>query len=567
MSKINVRAFVSEGMQKVKLYWKEPPKGYYVNYHEILNFCLGQGGNSFISVLIYWTGLGMNIPMMLSYFKVSTGFIFIAGLIGSVLALVRAPILSMIIDNSNSKRGKFKPFLIWTALATVLSYVFIPFIPEAWTVQNLFSFDIPAMPFFGVAASHIDVTVGVLVMFILVQVGTFFNTWLAQCLTGVEQTITPVAQERANINMVRGIIANIPGSVVNILIPALAAAFFATGSVTGMNNIMVYRIFFPICGIGGLILIFFIYLGTEERTVVHKEYVAKVHFRDGAKELTCNKYFWIINIFNIALGIRGNINMYLWICTYGIGGSAGDTALALCNMFLNNALVPGMLLAPFLIKRFGKRNVMIFSTVGFTAMAFLQLVTIRSPYLMLVGIFFQNLLGGIGGFANLMVSDVLDYQQWKSGHRLEGFWQNYSAIIGTVVGFFTSALMPLFMSFGGVGFGDSIDVALKDPTIMQNTFRSVTWLGIIGALICMVPMLFYDLTEAKHANYIRALKIRAAVKNYQNGELGEEELQELKTIADEATEKEDAFILDELKQHDCIKKILSFENSESVNMK
>ena len=29
----------------------------------------------------------------------------------------------------------------------------------------------------------------------------------------------------------------------------------------------------------------------------------------------------------------------------------------------------------------------------------------------------------------------------------------------TLFGFFTSALMPIFMSFGGVGFGDNIDIA------------------------------------------------------------------------------------------------------------
>lgn len=99
-----------EGLNRLKLHWKTPPDGYFVNYREFLNLALGSGSLSFLSVIISWTTIAINIPMMISYFKVSTGFIFVAGIIASVLGLIRAPILSMLIDNSNYKKGKFKPF-------------------------------------------------------------------------------------------------------------------------------------------------------------------------------------------------------------------------------------------------------------------------------------------------------------------------------------------------------------------------------------------------------------------------------------------------------------------------
>ena len=96
-----------EGLIRLKLHWKTPPDGYFVNYREFLNLALGSGSLSFLSVIISWTTIAINIPMMISYFKVSTGFIFVAGIIASVLGLIRAPILSMLIDNSNYKKGKF----------------------------------------------------------------------------------------------------------------------------------------------------------------------------------------------------------------------------------------------------------------------------------------------------------------------------------------------------------------------------------------------------------------------------------------------------------------------------
>ena len=63
---------------------------------------------------------------------------------------------------------------------------------------------------------------------------------------------------------------------------------------------------------------------------------------------------------------------------------------------------------------------------------------------------------------------------------------------------------------------------------MQATFRSVTWLGIIASVICVIPVLFYDLSEKKHADYIRALKIRAAVRNYKDHTMGGGRYQEYK---------------------------------------
>lgn len=545
---------IKTGVSTLKKHWKTPPDGYYVNYKEFLNMALGSGSISWLSVIVSWTTISINIPMMISYFKVSTGFIFIAGIVASIFGLVRAPILSMMIDNSNSKKGKFKPFLPWTSILTVLCFTFIPFIPEAWVGNILFAFDIPSIPVFAVAASHIEVSLASLIMFMLIQIGAFFYTLLTQCLVGIEQTISPVSQERANIGAFKGLISNIPSSIVNIVIPLVAGIAFAS-SENPMNNIELYRFAFPICGIGGIVFVFFAYFGTEERTVVHKEFVAKVKFSEGAKQLFTNKYFWIITIFNIVVGIRGNINMYLWICNYAIGGQSGAFALTVCNMVLNNALVPGMLLGPWMIKKLGKRNVMLISTAGFTVMAFMQLFTLKSPYLMLVAIFFQNLFNGLSYVATIMVPDVLDYQQWKTGKRLEGFWQNCNAFVMTFCGLFTSALMPLFMSFGGVGFGDNIDTALKNPDIMYGTFKSVTWLGIISSVICIIPIIFYDLSEKKHADYIRALKIRAVVQNYENNELSEDDVASLKEIIDFANENNNQFVLDELDKHLEIKSI------------
>ena len=176
--KTGIKEKISTGVANLKKHWKTPPEGYYVNYKEFLNLALGSGSLSFLSVIISWTTIAINIPMMISYFKVSTGFIFVAGIVASIFGLVRAPILSMMIDNSNSKRGKFKPFLLWSSILTAVSFTFIPFIPQGWVENILFSFNIPAIPVFAVAASHIEVSLASLLMFMLIQIG---KSRLYQC--------------------------------------------------------------------------------------------------------------------------------------------------------------------------------------------------------------------------------------------------------------------------------------------------------------------------------------------------------------------------------------------------
>lgn len=43
---------VSDGLFKLKTYWKKPPRGYYLSYKEFLNLSLGFGISSFLSVMI-----------------------------------------------------------------------------------------------------------------------------------------------------------------------------------------------------------------------------------------------------------------------------------------------------------------------------------------------------------------------------------------------------------------------------------------------------------------------------------------------------------------------------------
>lgn len=557
--KESLKTKIVNGIGKFKSHWNKPPEGYQVSYKEFAAFAAGCGSPNLLGVLTQYTAIATSVHLMISYFKMSTGMAWILTIFASVIAIVRSPILSMMIDNSNGKSGKFKPFLLWSAIGTAISYSFVPYIPSAWMNIHLFSIPLPAIPVMGVyEASTIDFNLGILLAFIFIQIGQFFITLLNQSISGIEQTISTVAQERANIGSLKGLVSGLPSSIVNIILPILAGTLFAKQG--GWNAVNMYRIIFPICGVLGVLMVLLLVKGVEERTVVKQEYVAKVRFAEGMRLLSKSKYFWIITIFNAFNAIRNLANITTWITQYSFVSDTAKTVVGLyCSTILMNAIAVALLVGPFLIKKLGKRNVMLIACVGYVIMISLQVIFHKSPVLILVVSFFEQFFGGFYFVTGIMTSDIMDEIQMKTGKRLEGFWQNYMAIVTTVIGVFTGMLTPLFLSFGGVGFSDDISLALQSAELRNNIFFYQSLLALIGAIVVAIPFFFYDLTEKKHANIVRVLRIRAAVDNFNDGKLQDEDVKYLKEIVAFAQETKEPMVTEEISKHGCINLILETE--------
>ena len=557
--KESLKTKIVNGIGKFKSHWNKPPEGYQVSYKEFAAFAAGCGSPNLLGVLTQYTAIATSVHLMISYFKMSTGMAWILTIFASVIAIVRSPILSMMIDNSNGKSGKFKPFLLWSAIGTAISFSFVPYIPSAWMNIHLFSIPLPAIPVMGVyEASTIDFNLGILLAFIFIQIGQFFITLLNQSISGIEQTISTVAQERANIGSLKGLVSGLPSSIVNIILPILAGTLFAKQG--GWNAVNMYRIIFPICGVLGVLMVLLLVKGVEERTVVKQEYVAKVRFTEGMRLLSKSKYFWIITIFNAFNAIRNLANITTWITQYSFVSDTAKTVVGLyCSTILMNAIAVALLVGPFLIKKLGKRNVMLIACVGYVIMISLQVIFHKSPVLILVVSFFEQFFGGFYFVTGIMTSDIMDEIQMKTGKRLEGFWQNYMAIVTTVIGVFTGMLTPLFLSFGGVGFADDISLALQSAELRNNIFFYQSLLALIGAIVVAIPFFFYDLTEKKHANIVRVLRIRAAVDNFNDGKLQDEDVKYLKEIVAFAQETKEPMLTEEISKHGCINLILETE--------
>lgn len=306
------------------------------------------------------------------------------------------------------------------------------------------------MPWIGLPeSSNIIFTPAIITLWVLIILGTTASTFVSQAVADIEQTITPISQERSTIASLRGIICNIPGSIANAL-PGVLLMFgvfkMDTIGKSTVSPLITQQIIFPICSICAIALVFFVVRGTQERVIVTNAVKGEVSFLQGVKALSTNKYFWIIVIYQLIITIRANINIVDFIRQYSYPGNPALTGFIeiLGKTVSMTAFVVGMVVGPIVMKKFGKRKVMITANVGFVIFALLQLATYKIPIIVVFCTFFQNIFVGFDFITGIMTSDALDYEQYRHGKRVEGFWQNFIAMITTLAGIFI-AIVPLFI--------------------------------------------------------------------------------------------------------------------------
>ncbi|MDE5996073.1 MAG: MFS transporter, partial [Eubacterium sp.] len=128
------------------------------------------------------------------------------------------------------------------------------------------------------------------------------------------------------------------------------------------------------------------------------------------------------------------------------------------------------------------------------------------------------MLGGDAGVTTSMQSDIYDYQQWKTGTRLEGFITQFGGMITTGAGMITSLILPYF--YEHYGLVDDYTV-LYDEAVRTPIFNILIITTIISCVLSVIPMFFYNLKEKDHKKIIDELKERAEKENISDDEYTE----------------------------------------------
>ena len=203
--------------------------------------------------------------------------------------------------------------------------------------------------------------------------------------------------------------------------------------------------------------------------------------------------------------LKGYLNYYY--CVYNWGSLGYMTALNLINLV---GMVVGALIFTFLSQHIGKKNCMFL---------FAGLMTISSLVLYFAG--YHNAIvlfatssvstvcvGAVMVCVNAMMMDTIEYGEWKTGQRNE-------AMITSTRCFVTKCVMAVagIAVAAVIGLTGYIPQETVQPVNVLNSFHFVYTLVSAGIIIlAVVPMLFYKLTEKRHAEIMEELAARKASK-------------------------------------------------------
>lgn len=483
----------------MKANWHSSTKeGEFLGYKEILSYSFASSGVGGIGSIVLLTSLNFSTILIGSIYKISPFIIYLMASVLTFINIVKTPIISYIMDNTSGKKGKFKPYLIWMGIPTIVLVCLIPFVPLSWV-------DVPAFTIFSEPLSRAGLVIFILQVLISI-------TWppLSLAITGLGQTITPNTLERAKVFSIQPIISGLLSSIITIAFPLLSILTIQ-GHDTGQESILSYRVFFPIFVLTSFLFSLLAYFNVEERIVVEKNYKPKVKFWHGVKSLGSNKYFWILTVSAIFGAIRIAGNLIYWIPVYSF---ESDLATSIIIFFAGIVMVPGMVLTGVMVKKFGKRNLMIgngiVATLSYIPMIFFP----NHPILLISMIYLQNISGGFAVCAAILPADALDWQQLKTGERLESFWGLFHQLILGIVWLGSGLLGPAVLELSGYNLGDNLGAEiLKINHIRYAVFRNLSIVAGIASFLSTLPFFFWDLSEEKHKEIIRQLEKIAKEKN------------------------------------------------------
>ncbi len=501
----NLKSKISEGVSLAKRYWNTPAEGNYVSYKEAATIGVAGFGVHWASILSSTIGLSAANFLVGASIGLQPLDLSIMSIIANIIGIPTAIFRGWFLDNHKLPGGKFIPIITRTALPLVLLPAIMVWLPfERW--------------------EYITKAIVVLLFFIVIS---FFSCLYGEGWGFFQQAVTPNTQERAKVMSIFQIIYSLAPTITNLVIPTIAAYTF------GLNNIWTYRIIYPGFTVVGLVILLVFFPKCKERIVMPKRRTEYISIIDSVREVAKNKYFWIINSAGWIGFLEGAYGAILgWQFVYGNGGN-DQKYYGIAQTLISNAALWSMIVTPILIKKMGKRNLLIAHNILNIVLLALLLPTFKNIFLVCV-IFYINTF--VNTFANIYMqninADMRDYHQWKTGVRVDGLFGPLG-LIGTILGFGTGLVVPAIYEY--MGLKDDYDV-LYDDTLRNNLFQVLIICSIIGAAVNLIPYLFYDLTEAKHRGYVNVLKIRAMFEDYGNGELDEQELIEAMGIIKAARE-------------------------------
>ena len=547
-----IRKFVSDA----RVYWNHPMPGRYMPFKEITAYSVGGIGMYFLIYCIQQLTLSTTNLIIGNAIGIEPNFMYLLYAISIIISFPATAIRANIIDNARSKQGKYRPYMLYMAFPTAAIVIGMVMVPYEKIESQIIK--------------------GIIVL--LFNIGIqFFYMFFYEAYENLIMVLSPDTQERADVLTIKSVVYSLAPSIATAVLPLVASWVTEDGSITDMN---VYRVLYPPFAVIGIICSVYIYANTQEKIVQAKTHVIRIKFWDALKAVAKNKLFWVISLAGWVGFLETTYGQMInWCYEYHSKGDISPGAFSFLGLFVGNASLWGMLAAPFAIRKWGKKKVVIVTNILNAVFLALLYPVVRSEpenmiWAIAVVLFMNYLMTSFGVILTpAMNADMRDYQQYITGERIDGMFSTVG-LIGTVVTLATSSVVPSVYQSLGINdtvlkerMSEIVEITGKTaadmsqspynvlylPDIFKEVFTVIVILSVVGAVMNVIPYFFYDMTEIRQRGIIKVLRVRALFEDYGNHVLRDRDIVETIDMIEESAQFENAQPKDLKKMKSAIK--------------
>ena len=385
-------------------------------------------------------------------------------LIARVWDAINDPMMGVIADRTRTRWGKFRPYLMFAS----------PFL----AMFNILTFTV--FPVQGVAKA---------IICLVCYIGAGM-AYTAICVTygGLVNLIARDSQVRMNYTACRATGA----SVIKMILSAVAMPMILFFSQSDVANARGYFWTTVVCSVAMLPCFWLCAAGCKETVVVEAPVqTGKRRPVWQSLKLMCQNKMLMITVVNVFLGaiaIMCRMSMLTYYIIYVVGAF---TMIAPIFIIMTVTELLGCLALPWGTKTFGKRNWLLILSVIMVAGFVTMFLVPANNNVFLVGI--SAVIGFGNSAANVstgMLSDCIEYGDWKYGIREEGLTYSYMSFgvkLATAVG--GSATVLLLAASGYVPNAEQTEAVKTGINAIVNLLPAAC------IVISMIPLFWYKLDK------------------------------------------------------------------------
>lgn len=463
----------------------------YVPKKEWMAYCVGALGQGMVYAIMssYISDFYLNV------LKVTPLFVLLLMLLARIWDAINDPIMGYIVDRVNPKKGKMKPYILYTPVPVAILTMLLFFAPNISDTGKM------------VYAAVTYVLWG------MIYTASDVPFW------SLPNALTPNADERGSI-ISKARTANGVGSAVPMAIFMILGFILPKFNLAGTELEQTkYTIMALVSSIIGNLLFVRVYFKANERVIIPDPPKKNKNEPSALKLILTCKPLMLTALMGILSAARymyqagavhvARYSFYIGKDLTGLTGAEYEAALqsniSTVSTVFSVASAVGMmgtmLAVTPLIKKFSyKQIIIVTSLIGAAASLAMWFIGYEHFWACVPCLVLSTIpCGAINVCAFAMIGDCLDYMEWKTGRRLTGMGSAIQSFVTKFGNALSTSFIILMYIIVDLDVSSISAKITANPLDMSNSIRTgmfsiVSLIPAISLLVCIIPMFFYNIT-------------------------------------------------------------------------